>query len=313
MAPRYLIIGASGVVGARLYAMLGPENALATYCKRRIPNGIAFDAARMRLADAVLKRQKGLTHAFVMHGMTSIDACARNPLEAAKVNVESVCAVTDDLVYHGIVPVFVSSDAVFDGTRGMWTEEDVVNPILTYGRQKIQVERHLMRMRHRWTVARLAKVVTIEPDQGDILGEWMGKLEAGATIRCARDQLFSPVLLDNAVRALIRLAEGGLHGLFHLCGPRAMTRLELLETIMAEVGKYRPTTARVIPCTLRDLERELGWAERRPVDTSMSPRKLYDTLGTSFDDMSSVCRAAAARRYGAGSMGVSASEIRREG
>lgn len=302
MARRYLIIGASGYVGARLFSILGPNHAVATYNKKPMAGGVAFDAVSMRLADTVLKQRNGLTHAFVLHGITNINACARDPQGAARVNVDSVCSVIDELIHHGIVPVFASSDAVFDGSRGMWTEEDRVNPILTYGRHKARIERHLQEKSCPWLVVRLAKVVSTETGHVDMLGDWMDKLESGAVIRCARDQVFSPADVDDVSRALIRLAEGGFSGVFNVCGPRPLTRLELLETLVSEARRYRDVAAQIISCSLRDFE----FAEPRPLDTSMSPAKLYAALKTSFADMQNVCRRTVAKRYGSTNAGTHA-------
>jgi dTDP-4-dehydrorhamnose reductase len=293
MAPRYLIIGASGFAGARLFALLGPQLAIATFNSRPVAGGVVFNADRERLGDAILKRYRGLTHAFVFHGITNIDDCARDPRGSARVNVDSVCAVIDDVIEHGIVPIFASSDAVFDGMQGMRTEEDPARPILTYGRQKLKVEEHLRGKSSPWLVARFAKLLGNVPGHVDMLGEWMDKLESGAQIRCARDQRFSPVDVDDALHALIRLAEGNFTGLFHVCGRRAVTRWELLETLIGEVRRYRVPATNVVSCSLHDLD----LVEPRPLDTSMSPRKLYGAVNIRFDELGTVCRKAAARRY----------------
>ena len=296
MAPRYLIIGASGFIGARLYAVLGRTHALATYHSRPVPGGFAFDAGRMRLADAVLKQHRGLAHAYVLHGETNIDKCAGDPRGTAEINVAGTKRVIDDLLNHGVTPVFASSDAVFDGSRGLWTEEDQVNPILTYGRQKVEVERYLLEKTGAGLVLRLAKVVATAPGANDMLGEWFNRLESGETIRCANDQIFSPVTVDDAVDAFVRLTQGGLAGIFHVCGPRPVTRLQLLQMLLEEAGPYREFQARIVPCSIHDF----AFAEPRPLDTSMSPRKLYAALGREFDDYREICRKAAAARYGGG-------------
>ena len=293
MAPRYLIIGASGLVGGHLYSTLGPGNAVATCHRKPVAGAVAFDAVEMRLADTVLKQHRGFTHAFVFHGVTGIDACARDPQGTARVNVASACAVIDDLVARGIVPVFASSDAVFDGTRGMWTEDDPVNPVLTYGRHKVEVERYLAARSAPSLVVRLAKVVSSAPGAGGLVNEWLDQLERDDEIRCAADQIFSPADVGDVVRALIRLAEGRLTGVFHVCGPRPLSRLEFLRTVADEARRYRPVPARIVPCSIRDF----NFAEPRPLDASMSPRKLYGALGGGFDDMSVVCARAAAKRY----------------
>jgi len=290
---RFLIVGASGFVGSHLYAALGREHSIATYNSRPMPGGVHFDATTMSLSDTILRDARGVTHAFLLHGMNNIDECARKPELAHKINVDGQKRIIDDLLAAGIVPVFASSDAVFDGTHGMWTEEDPVNPVLTYGRHKVQVEQYLQEKSRPWLLVRLAKVVGVTPGSENLLSVWMSQLEKGDAIRCAHDQVFSPVDVDDVVRALIRLVEDGATGIFHICGPRPVTRLEFLRLVEDEVRKYRSVSSKITSCSIRDFD----FAEKRPLNTSMSPRKLYSALGGSFDELSGVCVRAAAARY----------------
>lgn len=305
MAPRYLIIGASGFVGRRLYSVLGPARAVATYYNRPFEGGVAYDAGKMTLRDAVLKGRSVFSHAFVLHGITNIDACARDPQGTGRVNVEGTCRAIDELIEAGITPVFASSDAVFDGSRGLWTEEDATHPVLTYGRQKVEVERHLEGAGAPHLVIRPGKVVGAIPAPGDMLGEWVEKLESGAAIRCAHDQVLTPVAVDDLVAALIALAEGGHTGLFHAAGPRPVRRDELLQALAEEIGRYRKITPRIARCSLNDF----AFAEARPLDNSMSSRKLYQVLGREFEDYRATCRRLAANRYGVGVRGTRHAQI----
>lgn len=129
MPPRYLIIGGSGFVWAHLYSFLGQCQAVATFDSRLVAGGMAFGATRERLFDSVLRCHRDPTHAFILHGVTNIDACARDPARAERINFASVRTVIDELVDHGVTPVFASSDAVFDGSRGLWTKQDTANPM----------------------------------------------------------------------------------------------------------------------------------------------------------------------------------------
>ncbi len=299
MALRFLIIGGSGLVGKRLRLVLGSERTTATYATRPFPGGIQFDATKSRLADAALARGACYTHAFVLLGVTNIDVCDSDPAGTARTNVEAVCSVIDELVAEGIMPVFASSDAVFDGTRGLSTEEDPVNPILAYGAQKLRVEQYLAARRVPHLTVRLAKVVTSDPEEGGIIKEWIDRLEAGAEIRCARDQRFSPVDANDAAEALTNLVLRGCTGLFHVCGPRPVTRLEFLNTLAEEVRRYRRVAPSIAECSLLDL-----FPRGRPLDTSMSCAKAERVLATGFKDVREVCRDAAQRRYGLGHAGV---------
>ena len=300
MPPRYIIIGGSGFVGTRLYAFLGHANAVATYNNRPVEGGVAFDATHERLSDSILKRNRGLTHAFILHGITNIDACARDPVGTERVNITSIKQVIDELADYGVMPVFVSSDAVFDGSRGLWTEQDTARPILTYGRHKVAIEEYLMRGSCPYLIVRMSKVVTAGPGGGDMLGDWMDRLELGVEIRCADDQIFSPIDINDAIDAFVHLTESGHVGLFHACCPDPVSRFGLLQVLVDEVRHYRKIDAQIAPCSIRDFD----FAEKRPLDTSMSPAKLYATQGRSFNDLRQVCRDAAARRYGMPREGV---------
>jgi dTDP-4-dehydrorhamnose reductase len=293
MSSRYIIIGASGFIGSRLYAYLGQAKAVATYNNCPIDGGVAFDATRDRLSDSLLKNNPKLTHAFILHGVTNIDACARDPAGTECINVSSIKRVIDDLLAHGIKPVFFSSDAVFDGSRGLWTERDATNPILTYGRQKVVIEEYLMRGRTPHLIVRMSKIVAAGPGK-DMLADWMTRLEQGTEIRCAGDQIFSPVDVNDAINACIQLVESEESGIFHVCCPEPVSRLGLLQVLVSEIRRFRALDARIVPCSIRDFD----FPEPRPLDTSMSPVKLYATLGRPFDDLRRVCHEAAARRYG---------------
>jgi dTDP-4-dehydrorhamnose reductase len=293
MPPKYLIIGASGFIGTHLFAMLGPQHAVATYRSHAFPGGVPFDAVRTRLSATLLKSKRDFTHAFIFHGITKIDACASDPEGTARINVESVRHVIDDLIDHEIIPIFASSDAVFDGSRGLWAENDPANPVLTYGRHKIMIEQYLREKSTAAIVVRIAKVVGTAAKSPDILGEWINQLEAGATIRCASDQIFSPADVDDVNRALVQLAENNCNGLFHVCGPQPISRLELLQALAREVEKHHRITAKIIPCSIRDF----NFSEPRPLDTSMSPQKLYSTLNIRFKSPQEICRLRAINEY----------------
>lgn len=289
---RILILGSSGFLGRHLYAKLGPDHAVATYHSTPLEGGVYFDAASMRLRDTILTGRHDLKIAFVLHGITRIDACARDPERSWQVNVESTMRAIDDLLAAGIKPIYASSCAVFDGSRGNWTEADLPTPTLTYGKQKAAVERYLGSLASPWIIARLSKVVGSEADA--LLGEWIRQIERDETIYCASDLVFSPAHVDDVVSALLRLGESELSGIFNVCGPQSMSRLAMLRILVNEIERYRKVNAAIVPCSIRDFP----FLEPRPLDESMVPDKLYRALGLSFKDMRTVCSELARVRYG---------------
>ncbi len=305
---RLLILGASGFVGRHLYDRLGPERAVATFHSAPFPGGVRFDAGGMRLRDTLLRGAHGLKAAFLLHGRTKIDDCARDPEGSARVNAEGMMRAIDDLMEAGVKPLYASTDAVFDGSRGGWTEDDPPNPTLTYGRQKAAVEAYLRDKPVPWIVARLSKVVGSDDTGHSLLGEWIRQIEAGETIRCATDLVFTPAHVDDVAAALIRLAGEEFSGVFNVCGPQSMSRMALLQFLIDEVRRYRDVQPRIVPCSIRDFP----FVEPRPLDGSMLPDKLYRALGSRFRDMRSVCAELARRRYGNPRSGHHPSSLARE-
>jgi dTDP-4-dehydrorhamnose reductase len=245
----------------------------------------------MRVND-LLASAPGITHAFILFGETRIDECARDPSGTGRLNVDSTLQVVEDLAGRGIVPIFASSDAVFSGARGNYSEDDPPSPVLTYGRQKLAVEEHIARISEPSLILRIAKVIGLYRHQGDILDGWLRRAEVGQRIVCAEDQVLSPVAIDDVVTALELSAGRGLTGLYHLSGPQRVTRADLLKRLL-HAAESRLVLRPVIEyCRLRDI----AALEPRPLDCSMSGVRLARNLAMDFQQIDQICQTFVAAR-----------------
>lgn len=288
---QFLIIGASGFVGQRVLAGLGSERAVGTYFSRPFSGGHRFNLATDSIEALLDALPAKFTHALVFGAFTKIDECARDPVGTAKTNVEGVIRTIDGLMSRGIVPIFASSDAVYDGSRGHWTETDVVRPITEYGRQKVAVERHLQSRKQPWLVVRICKVLDPELSSSGILGPWITDFFQRTLIRCATDQTFTPVGVDDVVTACVALAEGRATGLFNLGGGESVTRFELLCHLVNSVREIADIEPVIETCSLRSLD----LVEPRPLDASVSIAKLQAAIPFRPESLVSLCRRAAAQ------------------
>jgi dTDP-4-dehydrorhamnose reductase len=148
---KLLIVGFSGYIGARIISRIGLQNVIATYRGNYVNGGVPFDVSMMRLADRFLRGSHGISHAMLLQRTTKIDRCAEAPVETAKVNVGSTIRAIDDLLNASVKPIFISSDAVFDGTQHLATEDDAVCP----SRHTGSTSRRLMSTTS-WTLFRAA-------------------------------------------------------------------------------------------------------------------------------------------------------------
>lgn len=290
---RWLVIGGSGYVGSHLRRRLGGA-ALATFNSVPFPGGIRFDGRVDRLADRVLALAPGIEAAFILQGISNIDACARDPLGSHAVNVEAVVRIVEDLATAGIVPVFTSTDGVLDGKRHLVDETEPARPLMSYGRQKAEIEAYLAAQPMRSITVRLSKVVGTDRHASNMLSGWLDQIERGGSIKCASDQIFCPILAADVAETLLRLVEYGGRGLYNLGGPAPLGRREFLDLLIAEAARYREVSVAIETCRLNDLP----FLEPRPVDQSMSIAKLVQATGWQPTEMAEVCRRIAAERYG---------------
>jgi dTDP-4-dehydrorhamnose reductase len=294
---RFLIIGASGFIGQEVLQLLRPKRAVGTFNSHSFPGGVHFDACTMRLSKLPIDLNGQFTHGLILISNPLIDDCARDPKRSWDMNVRAIIDIVSDLRSAGIVPVFASSDAVFDGRTGGYDEDAPLCPIVTYGRHKAVVEWYLRTLPRPWIIARMSKTVSTGAGGRSIIGGWMGDLRAGRTLRCARDQRFSPADVADVANALVVLAERGATGVFNLGGPHTLSRLELLEMLVRHIRVYTPLQTDITACSIHDF----GFAERRPLDTSLNSCSAYATLGFAFRDMDSLCSEAAklyVQKYG---------------
>jgi dTDP-4-dehydrorhamnose reductase len=280
-----LVVGGSGYIGHRLVARLGRDRVIATYRSQPFPGGFPYDVGTMRLADRFLVGKHNISHAILLQGVTNIDQCALAPEETSRVNVEGTIRAIEDLLDTGAKPIFISSDGVFDGTHGPSTEGDHPCPILAYGRQKAAVEDYLRGVSAPWVTTRLSKVIGRFRDPRNLLSEWIDAIYRGRVIRCAYDQILSPIDVDDVVEALMFFTTGEASGLFNVSGSQALSRHDLLALLLSRVDPELRSAARVEICSLSDFSFE----EPRPKNCSMSNQKFIAASGFTFRSPEEIC------------------------
>lgn len=290
-----LVVGASGFVGQRILSLLGPARAVGTYHRNPFAGGVPFDATNESFHSLLARLQGRFTHAIMLYGTIDVERCAADPAGTAAVNVDSLARMIDDALAAGIVPVFTSTDYVFDGARGGYRETDVPVPCTEYGRQKLAIERRLAEHADRSLTLRLSRVVGRTVSAHSVLGPLVRDIRAERPIRCAIDQRFSPADADDVAGALIRLLEDDARGLFHLAGPEIFSRMELARLLVDNIRAVAPLVrAELVPCRLHDLP----FRERRPLDTSLVIDKLLSRIAWQFRSMQEICAAVAGEQFG---------------
>lgn len=271
-----IVLGASGLVGGALYKRLLAygERAAGTCCRRREPGLIPFDLAAADREAAGLPL-RGASHAvFCTTAVRQIDDAVRQAAAVRAADVAGTIAAIRRISAAGVVPVYVSSDYVFDGEAAPYAEDALPRPRTQYGINKRLVEEALIAGGGAWLILRIGKVLGWEPGDGTWTTGTAEALKRGGRVRGASDQRFTPLWLDDVAGALHAAIRAGLTGLYHLAG-EACSRHELGERVAEAVGA---PPERVERCTLS----EFGFREQRPRDTRLDGGRFREATGYRF-------------------------------
>ena len=208
--------------------------------------------------------------------MANIDFCQNNPSMAYAINVEATRSLASLCGQAGVKLIYCSTDTVFDGKKGFYTEEDDPNPINYYAETKLEAEQIVLAASAKNVVARLALVMGL-PVIGkgnSFLADIMGKLKNKEEMRFAQNEIRTPINVISLGAALIELAQiNKVDGILHLAGNTRIDRYQMAREIATTLG-FSPDM--IIPT---DSNNMVGRAPR-PNDASMDNNKATRLLKT---------------------------------
>lgn len=176
--------------------------------------------------DVFEKHQPGV----VVHAgaMSKVDECEQNQWEAYVTNVEGTVTMLLNAEEHKCFFVFVSTDFIFDGEKGMYKEDDIPNPVNFYGKTKLEAEAAVKEYEYDWAIARTILVYG-KPITGkaNILTVVKEKLEKGEEYNVVSDQLRTPTYVEDLAAAIVSIIERKATGIYHIGGADILTPYEM--------------------------------------------------------------------------------------
>lgn len=155
-----------------------------------------------------------------------VDFCETDPASTRRVNVDGTLALARSARALGIRTLFTSSDYVFDGSRGGWTEDQAPSPLNEYGRQKLEVEQALAGFGADALVVRISGLFGWEFKPRNFVLRARENLAAGRPMTLPSDQVYCPTYVGHLAPAIGDLLERKASGLLHLAGAEALSRDE---------------------------------------------------------------------------------------
>lgn len=192
---------------------------------------------------------------------TDVDRCERESDWAYAVNETGPRLLSRACRHYGAELVHVSTDYVFDGSKdGLYTQQDVPNPLSVYARSKLAGETAVCHEAERFYIVRTSWLFGLG---GKNFGSRVLELaRAGAAIKGVVDQISIPTYAPDLASRIEEIVNLGAHGLYHVtnAGPTSWYEFAKLALELGGLGSVH-----IEPVTRADLRQ----AAPRPSNTAM--------------------------------------------
>ncbi len=268
---RYVIIGASGVIGGALLKVARSTGitTVGTALTRPQDDLIAFDMRAAPLRSAVPDIGPGDV-VFLLAGYISPAWIFSNPEEAHHLNLDCSKQLVDEVEAAGARVAFMSTDQVFDGDIGDYLETATPRPLNLYGRLKAAMEAHVLSTGE-GVVARSGWNVGWQQEQHCAVCQCYETL-LSPDARMADDNYFNVTDVDDTARGLLALVASGpgARRIYHLVSAPEISRAELASVIKSESLWGTAMQFETVPFA------SIGYSEPRPTRAFLSGHSLAE-------------------------------------
>jgi dTDP-4-dehydrorhamnose reductase len=232
------ITGANGLVGQKLVQLLGTQPDVQTLatglgpCRiLNLPANATYSTCDITHPEETKRVLFQFSPDFVIHSaaLTNVDECELNPEKCHLLNVEATKNVISACEKTGAHLIHLSTDFIFDGSKGPLIEEDEPNPISIYGQSKLDAEKLVQASNIPWAIARTILVYGIAPglSRSNIILWVKASLESGKKIQVVDDQFRTPTLAEDLADGCFLIAKNKAIGIFNISGKELMTPFEM--------------------------------------------------------------------------------------
>jgi len=268
---KILITGGSGLLGGKV-AELAQARGYEVF-SGYAHNAPGFGrAVKFNLLDgpAISETIVRLKPEIIIHSaaLTDVDRCEREKELAYKINVEGMRIVSEASKRAGSFLIYISTDYIFDGIRGMYKEGDDPHPLNYYGLTKLLGEEFCD-----GCIARSCVIYGSRPSSGKVnFALWIiNSLRSNQPIDVVTDQLITPTLNSSLAAMVLEAGERHLYGTYHLAGASRISRYDFARKA-AQV--FDLDLSLISPSRMEDM----NWAAKRPRDSSLDTEKAAKHL-----------------------------------
>jgi len=212
---------------------------------------------------------------------TKPDESELNQMETYLTNVEGTVNLLVNAAEIQSFFLFLSTDFIFDGEKGMYKEEDEARPVNYYGRTKLEAEELVKDYEADWAIVRTVLVYGMPPaGRANILTIVRDKLINGEVYNVVDDQVRTPTYIGDLAAGIVSIVGKKVKGVFHLAGKDILTPYQMAIKLADYLGLDSSLINRVTASNFTQ-------PAKRPAKTGFEISKAKKEIGydpISFDD-----------------------------
>lgn len=276
---RILIIGSNGMLGQRLaqfYSALGNTELLCASAEdKSFLENVNYKQLDITQKNQVREIILDFFPDYIINtaAFTNVDKSETEKETAWKINVNGVENIA---LYAWTIDahlIHISTDYIFDGKNGPYTENDKPNPIGYYGRTKLASENSIRISGVTYTIVRTNVLYgPAKYGRPDFVKWVVNSLKSGNEIKIVTDQFGNPTYIDDIVNAIHKIIEFKKESIYNISGAEFISRFNFAKRIAEFFNLNRN---RIKPILTKDLNQ----AAARPLKSGLITLKAETELG----------------------------------
>lgn len=276
---RVLIIGANGLLGQNLVKLFSnsEDEILAASIEDKFIGNEKVNYSKLDITNR--SEVKKIFFSFLPHivinaaAYTNVDGCETNKEICWKVNVTGVKHLVDLSRAIDAKLVHISTDFVFDGEKGPYTEVDKVNPISYYGRSKMAGENEILIGNIDYIIVRTNVLYGHYIRTSFEFVSWVVEsLKNNSTVRIVTDQYNNPTYIKDLAKGILQAVDANVRGIYNIAGIEILSRYDFTLKIADVFGLDKNL---IIPIKTIELNQKA----RRPLKSGLVIVKAQTEFG----------------------------------
>ena len=274
MQEKVLITGSSGMLGKEVVRIFSSLNNIEVIgidntpseCNRGLFTEHLFDLTELNLLDSLIK---SINPSIIIHlaAIVNINICEESPklAENLHINVSRVLAKQNARL------IYISTDSVFNGQTGNYTEESLPDPINQYGKSKYLGELAIRANNPNHLIIR-TNIFGFNNPLRKSLTEWaLNAYLNGFTIHGFEDVVFNPIYTNHLAMIMSKIYNSKLMGILNIASPESLSKYQFLCYLYE---KLNTSTKTIIKSSINNL----NLAVQRPLNTVLNIERASNSI-----------------------------------